>query len=129
MDITGKVERIDGVQQISDRFRKRDIVLELTTNPQYPEFVVFQFVQDRTDLLDGFKVGQEVQIHFDIKGRKWTDRNGVEKIFNTLQGWRIQLVSGGGGQPQQPADIGDIPPPPEFPQGGAGGGQVDEIPF
>ena len=127
MDITGKVLEVFPVQQVSDRFRKREVVLEYATNPQYPEFIKFEFVQDRTDLLDNFQPGQEVQVWFDLKGRKWTDRNGEIRYFTTLQGWRIQLASGApdgapGGAPA--AQMSDIPPPPEF-----GGGQVDEIPF
>lgn len=129
MDATGKIILIREEEKISDRFTKREIVLEYATNPQYPESVLFQFVQDRCELLDNFKVGQEVTIHFDLKGRKWTNPQGEDKYFNTLQGWRISEA----GQPKQlPASSGGgggaqtIPPPPEF---SGSGGQVDEIPF
>ena len=122
MDVTGKVVEVFPVQQVSDRFRKRELVIEYATNPQYPEYVKFEFVQDRTDLLDNFQVGQEVQVWFDLRGRKWVSPAGETKYFTTLQGWRIQAAAAAdtGGPP--PVD--DIPPPPEFT-----GEQVDEIPF
>jgi len=123
MDATGKIVEVGQVQQISDRFRKRDIVLEIATNPQYPEYVQFQFVQDRCDLLDNMQPGQTATIHFDLRGRKWTNPQGEVRYFNTLQGWRIQL-EGAQQQRQAAPPVDSIPPPPEFT-----GGQVDEIPF
>lgn len=122
MDVTGKVVEVMAVQQVSDRFRKRELVIEYATNPQYPEFVKFEFVQDRTDLLDNFQVGQEVQVWFDLRGRKWVSPGGETKYFTTLQGWRIQAAAGADAGGPPPVD--DIPPPPEFT-----GEQVDEIPF
>lgn len=128
MDITGKIIQIDATQQISDRFRKRTVAIEYATNPQYPETPQLEFVQDRCDLLDGFQVGQEVTIHFDVKGRKWTDRDGKVRFFTTLQAWRIQSNEQSNTMPtgyQPQAGVPEIPPPPEFNQGA----QVDEVPF
>ena len=33
--------------------------------------------------------GDEVEISFNLKGRKWTDPQGSIKYFNTLQAWRL----------------------------------------
>ena len=104
MDITGKAVEIFATQQVSDKFRKREIVVEYASNPKYPELIKFEFVQDKCDLLDGFKVGQEVRVYFDLKGRKWTDRNGKAQYFTTLQGWRIS----------KEADAEDPTTPPPF---------------
>lgn len=90
MDITGKVVKIDETQKVSERFRKRTVVVEYSTNPEYPEYVTFEFQQDRVDLLDQIAVGQEVQVWFDLRGRKWTAPDGTVKYFNTIVGWRIK---------------------------------------
>jgi len=129
MDATGKIVHIGETNQVSHRFRKRDIVLEIATNPEYPETVLFQMSQDRCELLDNFQIGQTATIHFDLRGRKWTSPNdGQVRYFNTLNAWRIQAE-----QPQagsySDVNIGDVPPPPQFPTGSDAQEDVDEIPF
>ena len=104
MDITGKIIEIMPTQQVSDRFRKRELIVEYATNPEYPEFVKFEFVQDRADLLDGYQVGQTVQVWFDIGGRKWDGPKG-RAYFTTLKGWRLQAAEGTSNP------IPDEPPP------------------
>ena len=93
MDITGKIIEIFETQNIKDTFRKREFVLEFAENPQYPEFIKFEFIQDKCDILDDYTAGQEVNVAFNLKGRKWTDPKGEVKYFNTLQAWRLQPVN------------------------------------
>ena len=128
MDVTGRVIEVMETQQVSDRFRKREIVIEYATNPEYPEFVKFEFVQDRTALLDKVRPGDDVKIFFDLAGRKWTNGEGKVQYFNTLKGWKLELESANGPSetPSQPPQghgpAGNIPPPPEF-------NAADEVPF
>ena len=89
MEIKAKLLEIFEIQKISDTFKKREFVVEYTENPQYPEFLKFELIQDKCELLDKLSSGQEVEVHFNLKGRKWTDPQGVIKYFNTLQAWRI----------------------------------------
>ena len=90
MEVKGKITEIFQTQQVTDTFKKREFVLEFTENPQYPEFVKFEFIQDKCGLLDNYQVGNEVTISFNLKGRKWNDPKGGVKYFNTLQAWRLQ---------------------------------------
>ncbi len=96
MNIKGKILEISDTQQISDSFKKREFVLEYAENPQYPEFVKFESIQDKCALLDGLKPGEEVDVYFNIKGRKWNDPKGGVKYFNSLQAWKIDGVSSSG---------------------------------
>ena len=68
-------------------------MVEFAENPQYPEFVKFELIQDKCDLLDSYEVGQELEVHFNLKGRKWVDPQGQTKYFNSLQAWRLVPVS------------------------------------
>ena len=113
MDIIGKIERIGQTVQVSDKFAKREFVVEYAKNPQYPEYINMQFVQDKCGLLDMYQVGQEVQVFFDLRGRKWTGSDGVEKVFNTVQAWRIALANGQQPQPTQapPNDAASVQQP------------------
>lgn len=90
MNVKGKIVEKYDTQNVTDSFRKREFVIEYAENPQYPEFVKFELIQANCDQLDGFNVGQEVNISFNLKGRKWTDPKGEVKYFNSLQAWRLE---------------------------------------
>ncbi len=93
MNVKGKVLEIFDTAQVTDSFKKREFVIEYAENPQYPEFVKFELTQDRCDLIQEYKVGDEIEVHFNLRGRKWTDPQGVVKYFNSLQAWKIQPVA------------------------------------
>lgn len=93
LSISGSILEIMDTQQIKETFRKREFVVEYTENPQYPEFIKFELIQDKCSLLDAYKVGDKVTVNFNLKGRKWTDREGQVKYFSSLQAWRIEIES------------------------------------
>ena len=91
MNISGKVKLINETKEYgSNGFRKREIVL--TTQEQYPQNILVEFIQDRTNLLDAFNVGDLVKIDINLRGREWTNDKGEIKYFNSIQGWRIKKV-------------------------------------
>ena len=89
MEIKGKIKKISETVQISERFRKREFVVEYASNPDYPQPLQFEMVQDRCELLDSFQEGQQVEISFDLRGREWTNPQGQVKYFNSLQAWKL----------------------------------------
>lgn len=89
MNISGKIKLINETQTFGERgFRKRDIVI--TTNEEYPQMLLIEFVQDKCDLLDNYQVGASVDISINLRGREWINPEGEAKYFNSIQGWRIQ---------------------------------------
>ncbi len=84
-------------------FRKREVVI--TTEEQYPQHILVEFVQDKTDLLNNYSVGHPVKISINIRGREWTNPEGEVKYFNSIQGWRIESS-------QTEGTGGDMPPVP-----------------
>ena len=62
----------------------------MTTEEQYPQHILVEFVQDKCDLLDSFNVGQPVKIGINLRGREWVNPQGETKYFNSVQGWRIE---------------------------------------
>ena len=89
MEIKGRIKKISETVQISERFRKREFVVEYASNPDYPQTLQFEMVQDRCELLDSFQEGQQVEISFDLRGREWTNPQGQVKYFNSLQAWKL----------------------------------------
>ena len=88
----------------SGGFRKRELVV--TTDEQYPQHILVEFVQEKTDLLDKFKVGQPVKVSINLRGREWTSPQGEVKYFNSIQGWRVELLQ------QENPEAGMPPVPP-----------------
>jgi len=64
-----------------------------------------EFIQDKTDLLNNYQVGQQVKISINLRGREWVNPQGETKYFNSIQGWRIDAL-------QSQASVGDMPPVP-----------------
>ena len=98
-EVKGKVEVIYQTQQVTDRFKKREFVLEVQ-NGMYPEYVKFQLTQDRCGLLDPFSVGDEINVSFNLKGRPYT-KDGKTTYFTNLEAWRID--SAGAAKAEAPA--------------------------
>ena len=85
MEVQGTVKLINDTQTFgSNGFRKREIVV--TTEEQYPQHIMIEFVQDKTNLLDNFNVGQQVKISINLRGREWVNPQGETKYFNSIQG-------------------------------------------
>ena len=104
MEVQGTIKLIDETKTYGNNgFRKREVVL--TTDEQYPQHLLIEFVQDKTDLLNNYQVGQQVRISVNLRGREWVNPQGETKYFNSIQGWRIEAL-------QEDADQAGIPPVP-----------------
>lgn len=109
MTIDGKLIEKSNTQEVTSSFKKREFVVEYAENPQYPEFLKFELIQSNCQQLDAFNIGEEMTISFNLKGRKWTDKGGSVKYFNSLQAWRLDKKSSA---PSAPQGAPDSPPPP-----------------
>jgi hypothetical protein len=124
MEIQGKIKQIFPSQMIgANGFEKRDLVI--VTEETYPQTIIIQFTQQRCDLLNNLQVGQNVKVYINIKGREWTNPQGEIKYFNTIEGWKIEVIQTTNvayqqqaqQAPQQPvAQAAPVPPPQRAPQ-------------
>jgi hypothetical protein len=102
MNVRGKIFEIYDVSKVSESFRKREFVIEFKENPQYPEYLKFELIQDKCDLLNF------VEVYFNLKGRSWTNPKGEKVYFNSLQAWRLEPIEGGNeAQPEYQPPMGD----------------------
>ena len=91
MEIQGRIKQIFPSQVIGQNgFEKRDLVI--VTEEQYPQTIIIQFTQQRCDLLNNLQVGQNVKVYINIRGREWTNLQGETKYFNTIEGWKIEVI-------------------------------------
>ena len=92
MELTGKIKLIGTTATFgSNGFRKRELVIE--TDEQYKQTILIEFVQDKTDLLDSFKVGEDVKVGINVRGREWINPKNETKYFNSIQGWNIKKTA------------------------------------
>jgi hypothetical protein len=87
MEVKGQIKSIGEEQIISDKFKKRTFSIE--TDDKFTQIVEFQTANDKCDLLDGLGVTQQITVHFNLRGREWTNTEGEVKVFNTLDCWKI----------------------------------------
>jgi hypothetical protein len=92
MEITGVIKVLKDTQEVSDKFKKRELVV--TTEETYPQDILIEFSQDKCALLDKYTEGQRVEVGINIRGREWKSPAGEVKYFNTIQGWRLQVTDG-----------------------------------
>lgn len=113
-EITGKVIDILPVNQVSDKFRKREFVIEKKESgggAVFVDYIKFQLIQDKCDLIDESFLNEEVKIWFNLKGNKW-EREGRVNYFTNLDAWKIEKISAQQGDKDVPshAPLEDIPP-------------------
>lgn len=128
-ETTGTLHAIFDEVQVTEKFRKREFVLEIS-NGMYTDFVKFQLVQDKCPALNSFRQGEVIKVSFNLSGRKATMKDGSTAYFTNLSAWKIEHtdavpVSGGASSgPSQRNASGyatpaqDAPPPDD-----------DDIPF
>jgi hypothetical protein len=86
----GKLTEIMPTVQVSDNFKKRTFVIN-DMNNEYPQEILFQLNQDRVELLDTFKIGDMVEVQYNLKGKRW-EKDGKVSFFNTLEVWKITKI-------------------------------------
>ena len=104
MQVQGRIHTAFPAEQVTQRFKKREFVLELEAASRYPQLVIFQLTGDRCDSLDDFKVDDVVSVEFSLRGREWKSPKGDTRFFNSLEVWSIgrageeREVAGSGGR-------------------------------
>ena len=125
MEVQGSIKVIGEVQEISATFKKRELVV--STDEQYPQTLSIEFIQDKTDLLNKFEIGQNVKVGINLRGREWENPQTKEKkYFNSIQGWRIELL-------ENSSSDDDLPPldnlSPFEPASETNDEDLDDLPF
>jgi hypothetical protein len=95
LKLSGKIIAIMEKQQVTDTFAKREFVIE--TDEQYPQMVKFELLQAACDLIDKHKIGDDINVFFNVRGRKWKNKENKDVYFVSVNAWRLEAVKGAGG--------------------------------
>ena len=109
-EITGKVIEVSPISQVSEKFKKREFVVEKKETggtAVFIDYVKFQLVQEKCDLINESFMNEEIRVWFNLKGNKW-ERDGKISYFTNLDAWKIEKAS------SQSSNEAYNPPPPTF---------------
>ena len=93
-ELTGKLlEKFDPIQR-TETFKVREFVVEKQEDINgkiITNYIKFQCVQDRTNIVDRVNAGDEIKVYFNIKGSKW-ERDGKVNYIPNLDAWKIEQI-------------------------------------
>lgn len=137
LEVIGKLLVKNPTQVVSDKFRKREFVLELAeeiNGNTYTNFAKMQLVQQKCDILDKFNEGDAVKVSFNIKGNRW-EKDGKVNYITNLDAWRIEPANAAAPAQSAGAPAGYAPVNNPAPAGNGGNfynpspENVDDLPF
>jgi single-strand DNA-binding protein len=96
LEIAGKLHGKSEIQQITDKFKKREFILELNDNG-YTQFVKFQLNQDKCNIIDNFVTGEQIKVSFNLTGRQYTKKTGETDYITNIVAWRIEKMNSADG--------------------------------
>ncbi len=106
IEITGRLHTLFESKKISDRMEKREFVVE--TDDKYPQVLLIEAVNDKITQLNGMRVGDEIKVSINLRGREWKDKKtGEPRFYNSIDAWRIEKLSESKASEPPPAE--DIP--------------------
>lgn len=85
-EVKGILHAIQDTRRVSEKFSTRSFTIKVTDD-KYEQFITFELINDRTDMIDAYGIGEELTVSFNLKGRQWQ-----EKYFNTLEAWKVQGI-------------------------------------
>ena len=91
MEIKGIIKKIGATKHVSDKFKTRDVIL--TVEDKFPQHLLIQCSQEKVLLFDNLPVGSQVIAHINLRGKEWKNAQGEVKYFNTLECWRLEVLS------------------------------------
>ena len=132
-EINGRLAEKYETQKVSDRFQKREFILEIkstgATGYEFVDFIKFQSTQDKCSLLDQFNIDDTIKVSFNLRGRKW-EKDGQVSYFTNLEAWRIEKLSNESTESAPPVQENsqsqDAPFPSNPPENDSG---FDDLPF
>lgn len=107
MNLKGKVKLVGQTEAVSDKFKKRDLVITTNENPTYPQYITVQCTNDKCVMLDNLSVGTEVSLEINLRGREWKSPQGDTRYFNTIECWKVDVIGSAPVVKSLPAPIED----------------------
>lgn len=105
--ISGTLHKVYATEVKSDKFSKREFIVKMDKDVNgtiYSEYAKFQVMNAKCDSLDGLPEGSQVEVKFNLSGKPWTNKEGVEQYFTNLNAWSIKVTDANGYKVEAKAD-------------------------
>lgn len=95
LTVTGKFLAANATQFVGqNNYAVRSFYVDLTENPEYSNTPEFQLSGDKVNLADNLQKGQEIQVSFNLDGRKYTSKQtGKQGVVTNLRAWKINVIT------------------------------------
>ena len=91
-----------GSPEVKGKMTIQEIVIE-EHHPQYPQTISLQLAKNQLEHASKWKVGVETEVKANVKGRKWTNPQGEDKYFNTIEAYYVRQEQGAKGNTMEGA--------------------------
>lgn len=120
-EIEGSLHKKYETESKTSSFQTREFVIQTSGN--YPQFVKFQLVQDKCDIIEKMDEGGLIKVSFDLRGREWQG-----KYFTNLNAWKVEMASSSPSI-SHADDARNLPPDFDTAEDSQYNPLVDDLPF
>lgn len=90
MNYTWKITFISDIQTVGQNWlQKRTVVLEEVSDKDYKWGIAFDLIKDKVNLIDGFKVGDTVDVSLNFR-TNYSEK--TKNYYNSINAWSIKKV-------------------------------------
>lgn len=95
LTVTGKFLGAKATEFVGqNNYAIRTFYVDLTEKPEYPNTPEFQLSGDKVNLVDNLQPGQQIEVSFNLDGRKYTSKQtGKQGVVTNLRAWKINLIT------------------------------------
>lgn len=86
MQLTGEILIIGISKHVNDNLAVREFTMVTDKNGSHPQYHQLQMLNSRGDILNQLKVGDQVVVDINVKGRMAKEG---DKAYNSLEAWRV----------------------------------------
>jgi len=85
--LTGQIHYIGSVEQKTDNFSVRSLILKINPDGRYDQYIPMQASNTNTSKLDALNVNDNVTVHFNLKGQ--LGKQDATKAYANFDIWKI----------------------------------------
>lgn len=87
--IVGQLDQVGQVIEL-EKITKREFIVK--TVEERPNFFKLELINDKTSIIDGFTVGENIKVTAGLKGNSYTNKEGNTDVFMSLRSWKVEKL-------------------------------------